>query len=248
MNIVQDLLLRSSSQSGMPCIVPATAVTISAKSKAWGKIKGKFNSPGNLHAYDGQGNHTGLKENGEIEFGIPETVYLEGYTEGRHFQMIEYATDPEHETVYFTISGNDSGPFTFDVLTEKPDGSIEELSFDGDITPSMQLQFQPSKGNALNVDAENDGVFETFMYGITAKYPAEQQPEIPSTQANVVENPAGVKVKYPIEESPQKQPAIKSSLASLAMPALILIALLAIAGYWFVQNQKKQGQKTGKKK
>ena len=67
----------------------------SALAKQYQKIVGKANCQVNLHAYDSQGNHTGVSISGDLDINIPHSFYFSGCD-------INYTTI-DNETVNVTI-------------------------------------------------------------------------------------------------------------------------------------------------
>ena len=167
--IVTDLILENDTAMGMPCGIPANATNIDYLDKAWSKIKGVFKSPGNLHAYDAEGNHTGRTENG-IEIGIPGSNYLEGISEGKKVQIIELLGK---EGTNFVVDGNGEGHYTFEIYAVETDGTATLKSFTGIITPETRLSIAPLKDVMLNVDTGKDGTIDETITGITESYDAD---------------------------------------------------------------------------
>lgn len=138
-------------------------------------ISAKKYSPGNLHVYDSNGQHTGYDPISGSERGIPYSVYFSHYvaeTEDGNTVFPEEVLifDPCDDYLYEVI-GSDIGTYLLQIgLTE--DGN--ETVFEADDIPTLPSSIhqytidwdalsQGEEGVTLRVDRDGDGVFEQII-------------------------------------------------------------------------------------
>jgi hypothetical protein len=116
-------------------------------------------SPANLHVYDAEGRHTGLRPDGTVELGIPGSVFdMRSGTQ----QVVLPQTKGQVRAVFEGLVGTD-----FHVRIVSGDGGTEKrleyLAVPETATSNAEIKFTASnlgQDTELAVDKEKDGTFE----------------------------------------------------------------------------------------
>ena len=127
-------------------------------------------SPVNLHVYDSQGQHTGLKPNGDIELGIPDSDF---------FQLDEnsFILLPEEDNYRIVIDAYASGSFDLKVRELDGDQVSQSVNFlDIPIASASligEFNFSGFGDQGLNLDTDGDGDFDQTVQPSSILYGAE---------------------------------------------------------------------------
>lgn len=130
-------------------------------STAWKRIQAKLKSPGELRAYDTQGNVTGVV-NGEVKIDIPNSSY--DYVDNA--VTLVFPTDSCQN--YYEVAGTETGTYGLDIC----------LTNDSEVTTFTAIEIPTSvnaihqynvnwtalslseEGITVKVDSDGDGIFE----------------------------------------------------------------------------------------
>jgi hypothetical protein len=132
----------------------------------------KLHSPGNLHAYDSDGRHTGYDPDSGSERGIPQSVYFSHYA----YETEEGPIDSPEEVMIldptddylWEVVGTEEGTYGLDITSVI--GGVETAFQAVDIATSSGAKHvyavdwdalsAGEEGVSLNIDADGDGIFE----------------------------------------------------------------------------------------
>jgi pimeloyl-ACP methyl ester carboxylesterase len=122
------------------------------------RLQYSLQSPLTLDLYDDLGHHTGVRPDGTIEEQIPGTYY-------RQFGDVKYIFADESSPMRISMSGYDTGTFTFSVKELRGDMTLGKITFkDMPTTSQTRVDFNmPSDlehASDLRIDLENDGVID----------------------------------------------------------------------------------------
>ncbi len=123
-----------------------------------------FHSPITLDVYDTSGNHAGPDANGDIEENIPGVVYE--VIGDNKFAFLPSGTE-------YTVKGSATSAGSFDARVEEiMNGQVASTTIFANIplTPTTQAKFNVTSNPAtqINLDSDNDGVFEGNAYVTTS--------------------------------------------------------------------------------
>jgi len=126
------------------------------------EIRAVLQSPGELRVYDSQGRVTGLV-NGEIREEIPNSMY---YVETKSV-MISPATD----SYRYEIAGTNEGTYGLGIISVKDGSAIIFEAIDIPTSPDAVHKYtidwdalpQGQEGAVLDIDADDDGIFEQVV-------------------------------------------------------------------------------------
>lgn len=125
------------------------------------KLTGKVESPLNLHAYDGSGNHTGLDASSFSEENIPGSQYdLIGESGG---QTISLLPDQSYE-LHLDSYAPSQADFNFALTSTDDNGTITQmilyLAVPISLTTNGLITWDGSTIPPLQLDQDGDGVYE----------------------------------------------------------------------------------------
>ena len=129
-------------------------------------------SPGNLHVYDSSSNHVGLLSSGEAERGIPGSFYHAHYvvsTEDGDESFPEMAVvfDASDDYIY-EVLGTEDGTYGLQLISASGGKATTFKAIDISTSPGTRHVYAVNwaalsageKGVFLNIDADDDGIFE----------------------------------------------------------------------------------------
>lgn len=122
------------------------------------RLQYSLHSPLTLDLYDDEGRHTGVTSDGNIEERIPGTYY-------RQFGDVKYIFADESSPLYISLSGYDTGTFTFAVKEFEGDTPLGTVTFrDMPTTPQTEVTFDISSdlenASDLHIDKDGDGTVD----------------------------------------------------------------------------------------
>lgn len=122
------------------------------------RLQYSLHSPLTLDLYDDEGRHTGVTSDGSIEEQIPGTYY-------RQFGDVKYIFADESSPLHISLSGYDTGTFTFAIKELEGDTPLGTVTFqDMPTTPQTVVTFDISSdlenASDLHIDKDGDGTVD----------------------------------------------------------------------------------------
>jgi len=127
-------------------------------------ITAQTHCPVHLHAYDSNGNHTGINvTNGEIEEDIPYSFFMNSSENG--FEQI--TVQGLNENITFTIEGIDIGNFDFEIVMQNGTGdagySYNNISITDNSTAHLNISDE-NPDNVMFLDFDGNGITDEEIY------------------------------------------------------------------------------------
>ena len=119
------------------------------------EISASLSSPANLHAYDSQGNHVGVNEQGEIELEIPNSYYT-----GPDSEPEEIIIFGQSKNIKFKVEALEEGKFNL-TITQSTEAETKKISYnDVPIAETTEATVAVSEANPtyiMEIDDDGDG-------------------------------------------------------------------------------------------
>ena len=139
-----------------------------------------LHSPLTLDIYDNLGNHTGISTTtGQIEEQIPGTYFIQ-------FGDVKYIFTDTGSPMTITMSGYDTGTFTFAIEQVQGDSIVSTVTF-ADIPTTPTTKVNMTIGNnintlsPLNVDSDNNGTSDITLTPVIDDVVTYTPPPTPAT-------------------------------------------------------------------